>query len=101
MNKALAIFALLFLMASIGLGIVALATSNWMEKDDNSMGFFQSCEKENDPIRDKNIIKCTNNLDDDHVKEYEDDGKCRLCIHPAWLNIISVRIRSRFSSPWE
>ena len=49
MNKPLAVLALIFLIGGIGLGIVALATSNWSEKDDSSIGFLPNlCQEWSD-----------------------------------------------------
>ena len=71
MNKPLAFLALIFLIGGIGLGIVALATNNWSEKDDSSIGFFQTCHKH----QQFDYTICTNNLDEFHRKEYKDDSE--------------------------
>ena len=73
MNKPLAFLALIFLIGGIGLGIVALATSNWSEKDEASIGFFQRCFRST--YRTVPETFCTNNLDKDHRDEFKDDSE--------------------------
>ena len=63
MNKPLTFTALIFFTAGVGLGMIALVTNHWSEKDDSmSIGLFQTC-RPND-----GVICCTNNLDIDHLK---------------------------------
>ena len=71
MNKPLAFLALIFLIGGISLGIVALATSNWSEKDEGSIGFFQTCFR--NTFRSTLETFCTNNLDKEHRDEFKDD----------------------------
>ena len=59
MNKPLTFTALIFFTAGVGLGMIALVTNHWSEKDDSmSIGLFQTCRKD----------CCTNNLDIDHLE---------------------------------
>ena len=71
MNKPLGFLALIFMIGGLCLGIVALATNHWAEKDDHSMGLFESCEKHTG----YKGVWCSSNLDDDHRDKYKDDGK--------------------------
>ena len=59
MNKPLTFTALIFFTAGVGLGMIALVTNHWSEKDDSvSIGLFQTCHED----------CCTNNLDIDHLE---------------------------------
>ena len=59
MNKPLTFTALIFFTAGVGLGMIALVTNHWSEKDDSmSIGLFQTCSKG----------CCTNNLNIDHLE---------------------------------
>ena len=78
MNKIFTFIALIFLTAGVGLGMIALVTNHWSEKDDTrSIGLFQTCRK-------NGVICCTNNLDIDHRKIFKKNGEYLKFVHLIW-----------------